>query len=80
MPLMLVGGFRSRQVMEKVLAEGDADFISMCRPLINAPDFPKKLQQGALDRSECLSANNCWAKATGEGIACKCPLEKVAAG
>ena len=80
MPLMLVGGFRSRQVMEKVLAEGDADFISMCRPLINAPDFPKKLLQGALDRSECLSANNCWAKATGEGIACKCPLEKVAAG
>jgi 2,4-dienoyl-CoA reductase-like NADH-dependent reductase (Old Yellow Enzyme family) len=80
LPLMLVGGFRSREVMEKVLSGGDADFISVCRPLINDPGFPNKLRQGTKERSDCLSANNCWAKDIGEGIACKCPLEKVAAG
>jgi 2,4-dienoyl-CoA reductase-like NADH-dependent reductase (Old Yellow Enzyme family) len=80
LPLMLVGGFRSRAVMDQVLSDGDADFISICRPLINDPGFPNKLRQGTKERSDCLSANNCWAKEMGEGIACKCPLEKVAAG
>ena len=80
LPIMLVGGFRSASVMEGVLANGDADFISLCRPLINDPDFPNKLFHGVQDRSDCLAANNCWARANGEGIACKCPLEKVSAG
>jgi 2,4-dienoyl-CoA reductase-like NADH-dependent reductase (Old Yellow Enzyme family) len=78
LPVMLVGGFRSRQVMEKVLADGDADFISMCRPLINDPDFPNKLRLGQKERSDCLSANNCWAREKGEGIACKCPIKERA--
>ncbi|MEJ2511946.1 MAG: NADH:flavin oxidoreductase [Anaerolineales bacterium] len=80
LPLMLVGGFRSRTVMEKVLADGDADFISLCRPLINDPDFPNKLRAGTKQHSDCLSANNCWATGPREGIACKCPLEKIATG
>lgn len=80
LPVMLVGGFRSREVMEKVLADGDADFISVCRPLINDPAFPNKLRQGLMQRSDCLSANNCWAEEMDVGIACKCPLEKVAVG
>lgn len=80
LPVMLVGGMRSRAVMEEVLASGDADFISMCRPLINDPAFPSKLKTGELVRSGCISANNCWAREMGEGIACKCPLEKIAAG
>ncbi len=77
LPIILVGGFRSRSVMDAVLERGDADFISLCRPLINDPDFPNKLRSGELTRSECLSANNCWAKEVGDGIACKCPIEKV---
>ena len=80
LPLMLVGGFRSRTVMEKVLADGDADFIPLCRPLINDPDFPNKLRAGTKQHSDCLSANNCWATGPREGIACKCPLEKIATG
>jgi 2,4-dienoyl-CoA reductase-like NADH-dependent reductase (Old Yellow Enzyme family) len=80
LPIMLVGGFRSVTVMERVLADGDADFISLCRPLINDPDFPNKLFRGVQVRSDCLAANNCWARENGEGIACKCPLEKVSAG
>ena len=80
LPIMLVGGFRSLRVMERVLADGDADFISLCRPLINDPGFPGKLFRQVQDRSDCLSANNCWARENREGIACKCPVEKVSAG
>lgn len=75
LPLILVGGFRSRPVMEDVLASGDADFISMCRPLICEPDFPNRLQAGEQQQSTCISANRCWADGPGEGIACKCPID-----
>lgn len=75
LPLMLVGGFRSRAVMDDVLDSGDADFISLCRPLISEPDFPMRLQQGQA-QAACISGNRCWPKSDGEGIACRC-LEKV---
>lgn len=73
LPIILVGGFRSRAVMEDVLASGDADFISLCRPLICEPDFPLRMRQGLQERSSCISANRCWPEAEGESIACKCP-------
>jgi 2,4-dienoyl-CoA reductase-like NADH-dependent reductase (Old Yellow Enzyme family) len=76
-PLLLVGGMRSKKVMEKILADGDADFISMCRPLINDPEFPNQLRLGLKDKSDCISSNNCWAESMGEGIKCKCPIEKM---
>jgi 2,4-dienoyl-CoA reductase-like NADH-dependent reductase (Old Yellow Enzyme family) len=80
LPIALVGGLRSREVMEKILVKGDADFISLCRPLISEPDFPNQLRTGHKDKSRCIAASNCWAESTGVGIACKCPLEKVTAG
>jgi len=78
LPLILVGGFRSRTMMEDVLASGDADFISLSRPLICEPDLPNRLRAGMQERSSCISANQCWAERAGEGIACKCPLDKAA--
>ncbi len=79
MPILLVGGLRSRTIMEKMLATDDVDFVSLCRPLINDPAFPNKLQSGETDKSDCLSANNCWTEEHGIGIACKCPIDKVKA-
>ncbi len=78
LPIILVGGFRSRPVMERVLAEESADFISLCRPLISEPDLPNQFRMGLKEKSRCLSANNCWAKGPGEGISCKCPHDRVA--
>jgi 2,4-dienoyl-CoA reductase-like NADH-dependent reductase (Old Yellow Enzyme family) len=74
LPIILVGGFRSRKVMEDVLAAGDADFISMCRPLICEPDFPNRLRHDLQERSSCISANRCWPEAEGAGVGCKCPI------
>jgi 2,4-dienoyl-CoA reductase-like NADH-dependent reductase (Old Yellow Enzyme family) len=76
LPIILVGGFRSRRVMEEVLTAGDADFISLCRPLICEPDLPNRLRLGLQEESICTSANQCWAEKPGEGIACKCPIER----
>lgn len=75
LPIILVGGLRSRQVMEQVLASGDADLISLCRPLIHEPDLPNRFRLGAQERSGCLSANRCWPDAPGEGVKCKCPVK-----
>jgi len=77
LPIILVGGFRSRTVMEQVLNDGYADFISLCRPLISEPDLPNRLRLGLQEKSRCLSSNNCWPEKEGEGIACKCPHEKI---
>jgi 2,4-dienoyl-CoA reductase-like NADH-dependent reductase (Old Yellow Enzyme family) len=77
LPIILVGGFRSRSVMERVLADGAADYISLCRPLISEPDLPNQFNDGLKEKSRCLSANNCWAEGPGEGISCKCPHERV---
>jgi len=74
LPILLVGGFRSRRVMEEVLAAGEADFISLGRPLICEPDLPNRLRAGMQERSACISANRCWAEGPDEGIACKCPV------
>ena len=72
-PLMLVGGLRSFEVMEEVLASGDADFISLCRPLICEPDLPMRLKTGQA-RAACISGDRCWPANVGEGIACKCRM------
>jgi 2,4-dienoyl-CoA reductase-like NADH-dependent reductase (Old Yellow Enzyme family) len=74
LPILLVGGLRSREVMEDVLASGDADFISVCRPLICEPDFPNRLREGQ-ERARCISGNRCWPDGMDEGIACKCLLK-----
>ena len=62
--------------MEDVLASGDADFISLCRPLICEPDLPNRMREGLQERSACISGDRCWAEKPGEGIACKCSVER----
>lgn len=37
-PVMITGGFRSRDVMEKALLDGETDMIGLARPLCTQPD------------------------------------------
>jgi 2,4-dienoyl-CoA reductase-like NADH-dependent reductase (Old Yellow Enzyme family) len=70
-PLMLVGGLRSLQVMERILAAGAADYFSMSRPLIREPDLPSRWQGGDRRRASCVSCLGCFGPAQkGEGIRC----------
>jgi len=44
--ISLAGGMRTVKVMERILSEGVADFISLCRPLIRNPEFPNLIRRG----------------------------------
>lgn len=57
-PVMLVGGMRTRAVMEDVLGKGEADLISLSRPLIREPDLPNLMKEGK-EAAECISCNKC---------------------
>jgi len=74
LPVILVGGLRSRRVMEEVLAAGDADMVALCRPLISEPDLPLRLQRGEVEASRCISGKRCWPDEVGQGIACRCAV------
>ena len=45
-PVMMVGGLKTFELMEEVIQEGEADFISMCRPMIKEPDIVNKWKDG----------------------------------
>ena len=57
-PIILVGGIRSVSVMEEIISEGKADFISMCRPFIREPDLPNKIKDGK-EKADCISCSGC---------------------
>ena len=58
-PLVCVGGLRSKVVMESVIGSGAADLVSLSRPLIREPDLPARLRDGRADRARCVSCNGC---------------------
>jgi 2,4-dienoyl-CoA reductase-like NADH-dependent reductase (Old Yellow Enzyme family) len=70
-PLILVGGNRSFQVAERLVDDGVADFISLCRPLIREPDLINRWKSGDRSRATCVSDNMCFEPARkGNGIYC----------
>ena len=77
-PLILVGGVRSYPVAERLVNDGTADYISMCRPFISEPGLINRWKTGDQSKAACISCNNCIEQAKkGEGIRC-IPLEKSA--
>ena len=60
-PIILVGGVRSTELMTDVLARGDADFLAMARPFIREPDLVRKLESGRTGTAACVSCNMCLA-------------------
>ncbi|HIJ55730.1 MAG TPA: NADH:flavin oxidoreductase [Deltaproteobacteria bacterium] len=70
-PLMLVGGIRSLNVAEKVVDEGLADYVSLCRPLIREPHLIRRWKSGDIKRATCISCNECFKPVrAGKGLYC----------
>lgn len=70
-PLMLVGGIRSYEVAERLVAEGVADYVSMSRPLIREPGLIRRWREGDRAKAACDSDNLCFRPAmSGKGIHC----------
>ena len=59
-PIICVGGWRSRETMEKVLNSTKIELLSLSRPLIREPDLPKKLLADKNYVSKCISCNACY--------------------
>ena len=55
-----VGSITSLDYAEEIIANGWADFVSMCRPLMADPDMPKKYAEDRPeDRRPCLRCDSC---------------------
>lgn len=59
-PVMMVGGIRSLDMMEKFVADKEADFVSLCRPLIREPDLVASWRNGQVRQPTCISCNKCF--------------------
>jgi 2,4-dienoyl-CoA reductase-like NADH-dependent reductase (Old Yellow Enzyme family) len=73
-PVMMVGGMRSVDLMEEVVAAGEADFISLCRPLIREPGLVASWHRGEVRRPACVSCNKCFENVlSGSKLRCMIP-------
>jgi 2,4-dienoyl-CoA reductase (NADPH2) len=57
-PLVTTNRINTPEVAEKVLADGDADMVSMARPLLADPEFVIKAESGRADEiNVCIACN-----------------------
>lgn len=59
-PVVMVGGLRTFQLMEEIVRNKEADFISLSRPLIREPSIINDWKSGDRHRAECISCNKCF--------------------
>lgn len=59
-PIITVGGIRSYEVASRILADGIADYVAFCRPLIREPDLIARWKRGDLRKATCISCNGCF--------------------
>lgn len=59
-PIILVGGNRDIERLEKIITQNKVDFIALARPLICEPDLPNRWLEGRGGHTtECISCNSC---------------------
>jgi len=78
-PVIIVGGIRSFEVADRIITEGNADYIAMSRPLIREPHLIERWRSGDRAKAKCLSDNQCL-NAAYEGKAVHCVVERAKAG
>ena len=69
-PIIAVGGMRTIEMSRKIIDEGTADLVSMCRPFICEPHLLKRWRGGDTSPSRCVSCNQCLARCAEEGLQC----------
>lgn len=57
-PLITTNRINIPEVAEAVIAQGDADMVSMARPMLADPEFVRKAEQGRADQiNTCIACN-----------------------
>ena len=70
-PVILVGGINSLNLVEQILTDKSADFVSFCRPLIREPDLPNKWLKNIENQEvDCIFCNSCLSTITTSGLQC----------
>jgi 2,4-dienoyl-CoA reductase-like NADH-dependent reductase (Old Yellow Enzyme family) len=60
LPMFALGGLRSFSLMENIILQGKADFISMSRPFIREPSLVRQFRLGNVKTAGCISCNKCF--------------------
>lgn len=59
--VIVTGGNRSVDRLERVLAKGEIQFFGLSRPLVREPDLPLRWLEGkGPEAAECISCNGCF--------------------
>ena len=59
-PVVLVGGLRSLETINRILAETGIAYIALSRPLIREPDLVRRWRERDARPSSCVSCNGCY--------------------
>jgi 2,4-dienoyl-CoA reductase-like NADH-dependent reductase (Old Yellow Enzyme family) len=70
-PVMAVGGLKSIAMMEEMISRQEADFISLCRPLISEPGLIRAWGEDPKRKPRCVHCNKCL-EAVHHGIPLYC--------
>jgi 2,4-dienoyl-CoA reductase (NADPH2) len=72
-PICTSNRINTPEVAEKILADGDADMVSMARPLLADADFVLKASQNRADEiNTCIACNQACLDHIFQGITCSC--------
>jgi len=74
-PVIAVGGIRSLEMAKGIVDNGQADMVSMCRPLIREPGLIVRWQEGDEKPAKCISCNRCFG-VIARGIPMQCGEER----
>ncbi|MCR4443394.1 MAG: FAD-dependent oxidoreductase [Peptococcaceae bacterium] len=73
-PVITVGRLQDPKLVENIIAEGKADLVAMCRPIIAEPHFAKKMIEGRFeDIRQCMGCNWCLNRLF-LSLGCECPM------
>ena len=61
-PVILVGGLRSLERIQEILAAGRVQAVAMSRPLIREPGLVRRWREGDRRRARCISCNECMTR------------------
>ncbi|MCE3266904.1 MAG: oxidase [Solirubrobacterales bacterium] len=69
-PIVLVGGLRRTETMERLIESEETDFVSLARPLIREPDLVRQIEAGRTGLVDCVSCNICVMHEQRHGLRC----------
>lgn len=75
-PVMVVGGFRSFELIDGIIRRSEVDFVAMSRPFIREPSLARRWADGNETHARCISCNGCFKPGLKEG-GIYCVVDKI---